>query len=120
MFLVYVDESGDSGLTSQNRYFCLSALVVHELRWKDVLDQLIAVRQILRTTYGLKLREEIHSGAFIHRPKELARIPKHVRLQIMKRVLEYEALIPDINVVNIVVDKRGKVATYDVFENAWQ
>jgi len=34
---MYVDESGDSGLPSDGsptRYFCLSGLVVHELRWQ--------------------------------------------------------------------------------------
>jgi len=33
LYLLYVDESGDTGLTgSQSRYFILSGFVVHELR----------------------------------------------------------------------------------------
>lgn len=41
MYLMYVDESGDPGLTSSpTRYFVLSGIVIHELRWAICLDQL--------------------------------------------------------------------------------
>lgn len=120
MYLIYVDESGDIGLiNSPSRYFVLSGFVIHELRWNDVLDSIIAFRRSLRSTYGLKLREEIHAARFMFRPGGLARIPKHVRLKILREVLEFQATLPDVNVINIVVDKNGKAPTYDVFENAW-
>ena len=63
MFLMYVDESGDSGLVnSPTRYFVLTGLVVHELRWHDALNSLVNFRQRMRGKFGLKLREEIHAG----------------------------------------------------------
>ncbi|MGH2600854.1 MAG: DUF3800 domain-containing protein, partial [Dehalococcoidia bacterium] len=38
---MYVDESGDSGLTnSPTRYFVLTGLVVHELRWQAYVEQI--------------------------------------------------------------------------------
>jgi len=46
MYLMYVDESGDIGLTgSPTRYFVLTGLVLHELRWRQTLDGLIAFRR---------------------------------------------------------------------------
>lgn len=60
MYLMYVDESGDTGLVnSKTDYFVLTGLVIHELRWQLYLEQLIAFRQRLKQQYGLKLREEI-------------------------------------------------------------
>jgi len=39
MFLMYVDESGDTGLTnSPVDYFVLSGLIIHELRWRTLQE----------------------------------------------------------------------------------
>jgi hypothetical protein len=45
MYMMYVDESGDPGMTgSPTRYFVLSGVVVHELGWRDYLEQLLDFR----------------------------------------------------------------------------
>ncbi len=55
MYLMYVDESGDIGLhNSPTRYFVLSGLVVHELRWQDTLDQFIDFRHRMRRQFTLR------------------------------------------------------------------
>jgi len=60
---MYVDESGDIGLTqSPTRYFVLCGLVIHELRWREYFDELLTFRRFLRQQYGLKLREELHAA----------------------------------------------------------
>jgi hypothetical protein len=119
VYLIYVDESGDTGfLPGSTRYFALSAIVLHELRWHQTLDSLIMFRRDLRSKYGLKLREEIHAADFIHRPGAIARIPKSLRLHIMRDALDFQAQLPDICLINVVVDKQGKAPDYDVFDNA--
>lgn len=119
MYFLYVDESGDVGTGgSPTRYFCLSGLVVHETAWADALDDTITLRRALRAKYGLKLREEIHAAHFIHKPQALARIPKSMRLRLLRDVLDFEATQSVFSVLNIVVDKwsnRGR----DIFEIAW-
>jgi hypothetical protein len=122
MFLMYVDESGDTGIVnSPTRYFVLSGLVVHELRWQACVDQLTSFRREMRARYGLKMREEIHAVRFVsRRPGELARIPKHQRMTILRHLVEELAKIPDINIINVVIDKQGKHPTYDVFDMAWK
>jgi len=48
MYFFYVDESGDTGLVnSPSRYFVLSGIVVHELKWHDTLEAIIAFRRSL-------------------------------------------------------------------------
>lgn len=121
MYLMFVDESGDCGLVnSPTRYFILSGLVMHELRWKPCLDRLIEFRRRMRIQYGLKLREEIHAVNLIsRRPGELARIAKHNRLAIVRNFMSEISQMPDINIINVVVDKQNKNANYDVFNRAW-
>ncbi len=121
MYLLYVDESGDIGQDgSPTDFFVLSGLVLHELVWHRTLDAIIEFRRDLRAKYGLKLREEIHAGHFIRKPGDLARVAKSLRLRILRDVVDFEATLPDISILNIVVDKRGKSADYDVFDWAWK
>ena len=120
MYLMYVDESGDTGLVnSPTRYFVLSGVVIHEMRWNEYLDQLIAFRKRINARFGFKLREEIHSGTILTKPKELARIPKHERLAILRMFADEIASMPDISIINILVDKQGKPSDYGVFNVAW-
>jgi hypothetical protein len=119
MFLLYVDESGDSGLiNSPVSYFILSGLVIHELRWNSVLNELIDFRKYLRSNKGLKLREEIHASDFINNPGDLKRIKRNDRADILKKCAHWIASQTDLNIINIVVDKRGR--TDDIFEIAWR
>ena len=118
---MFADESGDCGLVnSPTTFFALTGLVIHELRWKACLDQILAFRRKLRDDLGLKLREEIHSGALISRPGSLARIPKHLRLKIIRDFADEMALMQELNLISVLVDKQTKTPPYDVFENAWR
>jgi hypothetical protein len=121
MYLMYVDESGDCGMTnSPTRYFVLTGLVVHELRWRAYLNQLIAFRQQMKQSFGLRLREELHAAAMISRPGSLVRIRRNDRLTIIRLFAAELAAMTDVNVINVVVDKQGKPAKYDVFGMAWK
>lgn len=124
MYLMYVDESGDTGLNplSPTTHFALSGLVVHESHWRDFLNQLIAFRKTLRSVYKLPLRTEIHAAEFIGgRVKAVggANIPRHDRLAILRNVLDELAKMDFISITNVIVDKRGKPPDYDVFDVAW-
>ena len=118
MYLMYVDESGDTGLDhSPTRYFVLSGIVVHESRWRDFINMLIAFRRTLRSVYGLPVRGEIHASGFIsNRAFDLER---HIRLAILRNTLDELAKIDFISVTNVIVDKQGKPSQYDVFHSAW-
>lgn len=121
MYLLYCDESGDSGLVnSPTDYFIVAGLVVHELRWLDCLNQLIAFRRRMHQMHGLRLREEIHAAAFIRNPGAVGRIPKGRRLAIIRGFVDEIARLPEASVYGVVVDKRTKTAPCDVFDMGWK
>ncbi len=122
MHLMYVDESGDPGLAEQSptRYYVLSGLVVHELRWRGCLDMLVDFRRELRRKYGLRMKEEFHTAQMLTRPGALVRIKRHDRLAMIRAFADVLAAIPDLNILNVVVDKQGKPPDCDVFELAWK
>lgn len=117
---MYVDESGDCGLSqSPTRYFVLTGLVVHELRWRFVLDHVVAFRREIKHRFGLRMRDELHASALMNRPGALVSIKKYDRLAIVRSFADTLAHAPELNVINVVVDKSGKPPDYDVFEKAW-
>ena len=121
MYLMYVDESGDPGLhNSPTRYFFLSGLVVHELRWHSFLKEHIDFRRDLKKRFGLGLDEEIHACHLLAQPRDLQRIPKHQRLEILRLYADFLAGMRDLSLITVFVDKQGKPPNYDVFYQAWQ
>lgn len=116
---MYVDESGDTGLKgSPTRYFALSGIVVHESRWRDFVETIVAFRKTLRKAYLLPVRAEIHASEFIN--KRAYDLDRHVRLAILRNTLDELAKIDFISITNVVVQKAGKSEGYDVFTNAWR
>ena len=119
MYLMYVDESGDTGLTnSPTDYFVLSGIVVHEQRWRSFMDTLVNFKRTLRAAHGLPVRAEIHASEFIKSP--VHGLSRHVRLAILRNSLDELAKIPDISITNVIVDKTNKAQGYDVFDHAWR
>lgn len=121
MYIMYVDESGDPGpiAKSPSRYFILSGLVVHELRWMETLNALVTFRRSVRHAYGLKMRDEIHAAEFVRHPSGMT-VPKWQRLQLLGDTLTNIASLPDISIINVKVDKAACKADADVFGIAWQ
>ena len=121
MYLMYVDESGDSGLVnSPTRYFILTGLVLHELRWHDAVNDLIIFRQKMRAKFGLLMREEIHAGKMLTRPGDMVRIKRNDRLSIIRHFLDDLAGKGYLSIINVRVDKHNKSQNYDPFEAAWR
>ena len=88
MYLMYVDESGDSGIAnSPTNYFSLSGLVIHERDWRTFVNQIVAFRQTMKAVHGLPVRTEIHAAEYIRRPP-VPGMPKHVRLAILRNLLD--------------------------------
>lgn len=120
MYLMYVDESGDTGLVrSPTSHFALSALVIHESNWRDFVKAIANFRATLKAVYGLPVRTEIHASEYLKSPPVIG-MNRHVRLAILRNFLDELAKMNFISVTNVVVDKTGKPVSYDVFEHAWQ
>lgn len=120
MYLMYVDESGDTGLVgSPTEHFALSGLVVHESRWRDFVNQVATFRRTLKAVYGLPIRTELHAAHLIQSPP-IVGMGRHTRLAILRNFLDEIAKMDFVSVTNVVLSKAGKPPDYDVFANAWQ
>lgn len=128
MYFMYVDDSGDCGMPqdgSPSNLFCLAGLVVHELRWKDTLAELTRFRRWLMHRYGVNIEDELHAAEMISKPSKLApsiqRLKKHERLAIIRNFADAIAMLADVSIINVIVDKRsGRVPNKDeVFRWAW-
>lgn len=120
MYLMYVDESGDTGLApGSSSHFSLTGLVVHESRWRDFVDVLMKFRRVMRAAHKLPVRMEIHASHYLRHPP-VPNMPLHVRIAILRNLLDELAQFPDISITGVVVRKAFKPPAYDVFENAWK
>lgn len=130
MYLMYVDESGDSGPIpphgkSQTRFFCITGLVVHELRWQETYAELLNFRHWIKRKYRVYLDDELHAGDMINKPGQcpatLQRLKKHERLAIIRHHADALAQLPSIRFINVVVDKLGAPdKSSDMnFKHAW-
>lgn len=73
----------------------------------------------MRKKYDLRVREEIHASAFVNNPGKLSRIPRHVRLEILRKSLDWLASRPELSITTIVMDKQGKT-NKDFFTDTWR
>jgi hypothetical protein len=110
MYLMYVDESGDCGMPSAgspSALFCLSGLVVHELRWRDTMTQLLRFRHWLKGRYKVYLDDELNAAEMIAKPSKVAsslqRLSKHERLAIIRHFADEIATLADVSIINVVV-----------------
>jgi hypothetical protein len=76
----------------------------------------------LRSVYALPVRSEIHAAEFIG-SRVLAvggaQIKRYDRLAILRNTLDELAKMDFISITNVIVNKTGKPADYDVFDVAW-
>ena len=120
MYLMYVDESGDPGLVnSPTTNFVLSGLVMHELRWREFIDRIVMFRKRMKLTYGLGVRDEIHAAEFI-RSSGSVNLKRNARYLILRHFATELSRMDWLSITNVVVNKVGKPAGYDVFESAWK
>ena len=56
----------------------------------------------------------------INNPGPLIRIRRNDRLTIIRAFADEMATMPDLNVINVLVDKSGKAPPYDIFAMAWK
>ncbi len=118
---MYVDESGDCGLVnSPTRYFVLTGLVVHELSWQSAFDRIVDFRYRMRQKFGFRIREEFHAVDLVSDFRKWTWLKANNRIAMVREFADALATLTNLNVINIVIDKRGQPANYDVFENAWE
>lgn len=121
MQFLYVDESGDSGVTptSPVQHFFLAGLSIDPLHLQAISADLHRFRQHLSAKYGLLISEEIHASAFISKPGSVAHIPLNERLRILLECVDWCRRRTDMHLLAVGMDKRQAV-TNTVFQDVWR
>src|SRR6478735_443385 len=113
MCLMYVDESGDTGMVrSPTTHFVLSSIVVHETRWREFINAISAFRRLTRTRFGLPIRSEIHAAEYLRHPPHPG-ISRIDRLRILIGFIETISRLDYISITNVVVNKTKRPPEYD-------
>jgi hypothetical protein len=124
MFLLYVDESGDPGLTnSPTRYFGLSGLMIHETHWHEFVRETLRFRRLLRQRYGIRVRHEIHTSDFIrstYRTPDGTCLCANDRILVLRDYVQFLASLSCLRITSVMIDKTSKPEGYDVFGEAWR
>jgi len=99
-------------------------MVVHELRWRDTMAHLLRFRYWLKSRYKVYLDDELHAADMISKPSRTAtslqRLRKHERLAVIRHFADTIAGLSDISLINVVVDKHGRVpGKEEVFRWSW-
>lgn len=128
MYLVYIDESGDTGLPSAHKsseFYTLSALIIRDVDWLTTLNQFIEFRGFLFKNFGIKQSAELKASYLIHGNgtlKSLA-LPESSRMKIFKMALKLQAKIGTIKTWALVYDKvkwQNKGWHKPILEASWQ
>ncbi len=120
MYLMYVDESGDPGMSaaSPSPYFVLTGLVVHELDWHSYLQQILDFRKLVDHEFHFPAGAEMHAGPLIY--NSASKIPVGKRLNIIRDFADKLATMDNLRIINVAIKKRRKPPSYDIFAVAWR
>lgn len=97
MHIYYVDESYDQTT------FIVSSVRVDVLEWKAVLERIKQFRAHLRTSYGIKLKSELHAHTFVRHCSDgvSTRVLSIAeRRQIFEECIDFIATLP-IEIINV-------------------
>lgn len=129
MYFIYVDESGDPGLSGGGTdFFYISGLIVHETHWNTVFQRFLDLRRGLSSRYGIPQRTALHAteivnghGDFHHSQYGLT--PPQ-RFDLYREVMEFLAQLPEVRVLNVCVRKdRINIPlgpNFDLFDFTWR
>jgi hypothetical protein len=107
MHLVYVDESGDTGLTnSPTREYLLVAIMVPEDNWHTILTRVNRARRRMKTTLGLDFSAEIHAAEFLGGAHTHLGLTAWQRVRAIRWLLKEISREPELQLVAIGVKKQ--------------
>jgi len=100
--LFYIDESFDS------EKFCLSAIGIPHLDWRDSFGRVREHRQFLKQDFGILMRKEIHASEFVNGRGRVSdrTLGKHERSRIFDGLLRLVAQLPNVMLINVCLTNK--------------
>ena len=123
MQLMYVDESGDIGLSKYSSlHYILSGIIIDEDDWQESLNRMKEFRKYLKIKYGILIRTELHAAELIrvNKIEEYKQIYKSQRIQILKEfVKQIPIIFNNAVIINICLKKTEFEDGINFQELAW-
>lgn len=128
MKLIYLDESGDNGLMSNNsmtRNFTLAAVAVDSDKWSSALNEMIGFRRFLKRNFGIQMRAEVKANYIIRGTHSFEGMGDDMRDKVFRMMLKLPSKI-GLRVWAVVFDKEkyeSKVdnpSKEDIFRISWK
>jgi hypothetical protein len=128
MYLIYIDDSGDTGLMSRGsptNAFILCALVVEDHAWLTVLDEIKAFRRFLQHQFGIRQRDELKASYLLHGtgPFRDLDFGHDVRMRIYKLALRFQQKVGYLKTWAILIRKEqlnNEVKPIEIRDRAWR
>lgn len=116
MYLMYVDESGDTGREpGSSPLFALAGVIAPSSKWSDVEQELAKLRQELGAQYGLKAADELRGSSIMRKgPGDAAR-----RVALIEGALKGIASLKSVNILLTSVRKKNLPPETDIFRAGW-
>lgn len=116
MYLMYVDESGDTGREpGSSPAFVLAGLIAPSDKWAEIEQAMINLRKDLGAQYGLKASDELRGSTIMRKgPGDSAR-----RVALIESALKGVAGIKSVRVILTAVRKKNLPPETDVFRAGW-
>ena len=120
--LVYIDESGDSGLKEDSsKTYTLGCVMVEASHWGNALEALKNHRRGLKNSFGIQLRREIKSNFLMRGSGDLTtfNLSPSQRSWIFRSYIRMIARQEYMVCFSVVVHKEGAQSNSEVIEKAW-
>ena len=121
MYLLYVDESGDTGFKpTSSPYFILSGLAVHEYDWPKFAKAVYLFRRRMKQHFDFDMRAEIHATNMIARRFGEKDLPRHVSFNIIRYFARELAKLNYVRTFSVVARKVDFPEHTDLFTVCWK
>lgn len=119
MRIVYYDESGDDGFPQYSSpLFCLTAIYMHYLSWKENFEAILDFRRKLKQDFKFPVKTEMHTKHFLldKSPYRDFNLSNNEKKQIISLFCQMISLL-DLKVINSVIVKPKLTSTnFDVMD----
>ncbi|HEX8475043.1 MAG TPA: DUF3800 domain-containing protein [Pyrinomonadaceae bacterium] len=129
MYLIYVDESGDSGGLIKGGgtpFFVISGLIIHESHWNEIFQGVVDLRRQLQKSYGIPQRVGLHATDIVNAHGDFHGsqygMTEENNFKLYRDVLEFLASLEGkLHILNVFILKNNILKRdLDVFEWGWR
>lgn len=121
MYLLYVDESGDTGAKAgSSPHFVLSGLVVHEYDWPAFAKAVYRFRRRMKQSFGFDMRREMHATVMISQHWSADELDKNTLFAIIRNFTKELAALPYVKTFSVVAHKSKTKSSDEVFSQSWE